>query len=77
MTQATDRDMSLLARKLRAETSGGRAAGYCWLEHPEGLGRCSRPPHTGPQHVDYYNGRPSPTSVKGVEWSERAPAAGR
>ncbi len=70
MSQTTDTDMSLLARSLRAQQSGGRAAGYCWLEHPTGLGRCTRQAHTGPQHVDHYNGRPSPTAAKGVEWSE-------
>lgn len=70
MSQTTDKDMSLRARKQRAEQSGGRAAGYCWLEHPEGLGRCTRKPHTGFAHVDHYNGRPTPSSAKGVEWSE-------
>ncbi|MFI1701936.1 hypothetical protein ACH419_39150 [Streptomyces bobili] len=70
MTQPTDTDMSLPARALRAETSGGRAAGYCWLEHPKGIGRCTRPPHTGSEHVDHYTGRTSPTSARGVEWSE-------
>lgn len=64
-------DMSRAARKLRAETSGGRAAGYCWLEHPNGAGRCTREPgHPGSTHIDHYNGRPSPTSAKGVQWSE-------
>lgn len=64
-------DMSRAARKLRAETSGGRAAGYCWLEHPTGTARCTREPgHSGSKHIDYYTGRPSPASVKGVEWSE-------
>ncbi|WP_086765307.1 hypothetical protein [Streptomyces bobili] len=70
MSQTTDTDMSLLTRKLRAETSGGRAAGYCWLEHPDGKARCTRQPHTGSEHIDYYTGRPSLTSVKGVEWTE-------
>jgi hypothetical protein len=70
MTRTTDKDMSLLARALRAQQSGGRAAGYCWLEHPKGLGRCTRQPHTDSEHVDYYTGRAKPTSVKGVEWSE-------
>ena len=50
--------------------TGGRAAGYCWLEHPKGLARCTRPPHTDSDHVDHYTGRTSPTSTKGVEWSE-------
>ena len=64
-------DMSRAARKLRAETSGGRAAGYCWLEHPEGAGLCTRETaHPGNRHVDFYTGRTSLTSTKGVEWSE-------
>lgn len=67
----TKPDMSRAARKLSAETSGGRAAGYCWLEHPDGTARCTREPgHPGYRHVDYYTGRSSLTSTKGIEWAE-------
>ncbi len=52
----------------RAAQSAGRAAGYCWMEHPDGHAHCIRPPHTDQQHVDFYNGRPSPTATSGIEW---------
>ncbi|MFJ3310292.1 hypothetical protein ACIPSA_46335 [Streptomyces sp. NPDC086549] len=61
---------SLAERSARAAQSAGRAAGYCWLEHPDGGAHCTRPPHTGQQHVDYYNGRTSPTDTNGHEWEE-------
>jgi hypothetical protein len=57
-------------RREQAARSGGRAAGYCWLEHPSRGAHCTRPPHTDGRHVDHYNGRQSPTDVKGVEWTE-------
>ncbi|MEV0183795.1 hypothetical protein AB0I54_31605 [Streptomyces sp. NPDC050625] len=57
-------------RAARAAQSGGRAAGYCWLEHPDGGAHCTRSPHADRRHVDYYNGRKSPTDASGVEWWE-------
>ncbi|MFI5684663.1 hypothetical protein [Streptomyces sp. NPDC051636] len=59
-----------VTRAMEAAQSGGRAAGYCWLEHPGGRAHCTRPPHTDRQHVDYYNGRTSPTDAAGTEWFE-------
>ena len=59
-----------LTRAMVAEQSGGRAAGYCWLEHPDGGAHCTRPPHGDTRHVDYYNGRTSPTAAAGTEWVE-------
>lgn len=52
----------------RAAQSAGRAAGYCWMEHPNGRAHCTRTPHTDNQHVDYYNGRESPTATAGFTW---------
>ncbi|MGW7260798.1 hypothetical protein [Streptomyces sp. NPDC054834] len=66
MTKRTD----LATRAMDAAQSGGRAAGYCWLEHPSGGARCTRPPHSDQRHVDYYNGRKSPTDATGTEWFE-------
>lgn len=59
-----------LERAMRAEQSGGRAGGYCWLEHPTGGAHCTRPPHKDPRHVDYNTGRSSLTDTRGVEWDE-------
>jgi hypothetical protein len=44
-------------REVKAAQSAGRAAGYCWVEHPEGGAHCTRPPGHRPRlrHVDYYN----------------------
>jgi hypothetical protein len=44
-------------REREAVTSAGRAAGYCWVEHPDGGAHCTRPPGHRPRsrHVDYYN----------------------
>lgn len=66
-------DTSLVYRIRTAEQSAGRAAGYCWLEHPSGSAHCTRSPHRDGLHVDYYNGRTSPTDTRGTEWSENAP----
>jgi hypothetical protein len=67
----TKTGISRAARERQAAKSGGRAAGYCWLEHPDGSGRCTREPdHPGSTHIDYYTGRTSPTSTTGVEWTE-------
>jgi hypothetical protein len=52
----------------RAARSAGRAAGYCWMEHPSGHAHCTRLQHTDRQHVDFYTGRSSPTATSGVEW---------
>ncbi|MEU0739134.1 hypothetical protein [Streptomyces sp. NPDC006134] len=43
------------AEQLRAAAeSAGRAAGYCWLPHPESGLHCTRPPHqTGPHEHTY------------------------
>jgi hypothetical protein len=61
---------SLADRMTEAATSAGRAAGYCWLEHPSGYGHCTRRPHTDARHVDYYTGRKQHTDTHGVEWTE-------
>lgn len=53
---------------VRAEQSAGRAAGYCWMEHPGGHAHCTRSPHSDQQHVDFYTGRTSPTATSGIEW---------
>jgi len=58
------------ARAERAAQSGGRAAGYCWLEHPSGNAFCTRQPHTDDRHVDHYTGRPSVRATAGVTWRE-------
>lgn len=44
-------------RETRAAASAGRAAGYCWVEHPEGGAHCTRLPGHYPRlkHKDYYN----------------------
>lgn len=64
----TGRLVSTEGRRNKAETSAGRAGGYCWMEHPdEGL-HCTRRPHADPHHVNYYRGRTSPTASHGIEW---------
>lgn len=57
-------------RQKEAETSAGRAGGYCWMEHPKGGRHCTRRPHADRHHVDYYNGRTSPTDTHGTEWED-------
>ncbi|MFJ8795514.1 hypothetical protein [Streptomyces sp. NPDC102462] len=57
-------------RMAEAQQSGGRAAGYCWLEHPHGGARCTRRPHEDRHHVDYYRGRKSVTDTQGTTWVE-------
>lgn len=52
----------------RKSLEAGRAAGYCWLENPDGPGRCTRPPRHGGRHVDCYNGRRSPAATSGYSW---------
>ncbi|MEV7433226.1 hypothetical protein ACIQJX_38055 [Streptomyces griseoviridis] len=55
-----------------AAESAGRAAGYCWLEHPDGARFCTLPPgHDGDQHVDKFRGRESLTAATGTAWPER------
>jgi hypothetical protein len=61
---------SLAERIREAKTSAGRAAGYCWLAHPDGGAHCTRRPHEDRRHVDYYNGRTSHTDTHGTEWTE-------
>lgn len=68
--ERADAETSLIDRFRRAEQSGGRAAGHCWLEHPDGGAHCSRLPHSDRWHVDYYNGRTSLTDTRGIEWHE-------
>ncbi|MDX2837957.1 hypothetical protein PV377_02885 [Streptomyces ipomoeae] len=63
MTQTTPTSPAI-----RAAQSAGRAAGYCWMEHPSGHAHCTRPPHSDSQHVDYYNGRKSLTDASGIAW---------
>lgn len=43
-------------REREAAESGGRAAGYCYVEHPEGGACCTRPPGHYPRtkHTSYY-----------------------
>ena len=45
-----------LTRHLEAEQSAGRAAGYCWVEHPNTASHCTRPPGHYPKlkHTNYY-----------------------
>lgn len=44
------------AREARAAESAGRAAGYCWVEHPNSGLHCTWPPRrTGP-HKHTYSG---------------------
>ncbi|MFH8805462.1 hypothetical protein ACH4F6_38975 [Streptomyces sp. NPDC017936] len=50
--------------------TGGRAAGYCWQKHPEGAGRCTRPPGHDGDHVDYYTGRRSLAATEGHRWPQ-------
>ncbi|MER6350708.1 hypothetical protein ABT186_02330 [Streptomyces sp. NPDC001634] len=41
----------------RAAKSAGRAAGYCWVEHPAEPLHCTRwPNHRGRPHKHYYTG---------------------
>ncbi|WP_326780448.1 hypothetical protein OG481_09890 [Streptomyces longwoodensis] len=62
---------SLADRMAEAASSGGRAAGYCWLEHPDGGRYCTRAPgHSDREHIDVYRGRESVTSVAGTAWRE-------
>ncbi|MBD9703350.1 hypothetical protein IHE56_14925 [Streptomyces sp. ID01-12c] len=58
------------ARAEQAARSAGRAAGYCWMEHPSGHAHCTRRPHSDNEHVDYYTGRQSVTATSGVTWRE-------
>lgn len=60
----------LLLRLQEAETSAGRAAGYCWLAHPDGGRFCSLPPGHDGDHVDVFRGRASPTAATGTRWRE-------
>ncbi|MCM1974019.1 hypothetical protein [Streptomyces sp. G1] len=62
--------MSAADRRREAETSAGRAAGYCWMEHPDGGRHCTRRPHSDRQHVDHYRGRESVTDTHGTEWTD-------
>lgn len=57
-------------RASQAARSAGRAAGYCWREHPAGNAFCTRQPHTDAEHVDYYTGRQTVTATAGVTWRE-------
>lgn len=66
----TTKPATAATRAMAAAQSAGRAAGYCWLEHPDGGAHCTRTPHTDRRHVDYYNGRKSPTDASGTEWEE-------
>ncbi|WP_306186992.1 hypothetical protein [Streptomyces sp. MK5] len=49
-----------------------RAAGYCGAPYQEGKGRCTREPgtHSDGHHVDYYNGRRSPSDTAGYRWPQ-------
>ena len=38
----------------QASQSAGRAAGYCWVQNPDGPGRCTWPPHALGGHKDHY-----------------------
>ncbi|MGI5443409.1 hypothetical protein [Streptomyces shenzhenensis] len=57
-------------RMTRAQQSAGRAAGYCWLEHPKGRRFCTRRPHADQQHIDHYRGRRASTDAQGTAWVE-------
>ncbi|MGV9456716.1 hypothetical protein [Streptomyces sp. NPDC003635] len=57
-------------RRLRAAESAGRAGGYCWMEHPESGVHCTRRPHSGRDHVNYFRGRESPPASHGFEWQD-------
>lgn len=47
-------DMSAEAREERAETSAGRAGGYCWVEDEAGRLHCTLSPGHVPPHYEYY-----------------------
>ncbi|MFF9124341.1 hypothetical protein ACF09J_13705 [Streptomyces sp. NPDC014889] len=55
----------------QASLAAGRAAGYCWAPVPGGGGHCTRRPGHDDEHVDYYNGRLSPTDTAGYRWPQR------
>ncbi|MFF4752636.1 hypothetical protein ACWD5R_11530 [Streptomyces sp. NPDC002514] len=61
---------STAERMTRAAQSAGRAAGYCYLEHPLGNRFCTRRPHTDSLHIDYYRGRESAADTQGISWCE-------
>jgi hypothetical protein len=59
-TRGNDEEKSLAA---------GRAAGYCWVRNPHGVGRCTRPPGHSDWHVDHNNGRARITDTSGSTWA--------
>ncbi|MBX9392294.1 hypothetical protein K4749_01450 [Streptomyces sp. TRM72054] len=42
-------------RATTAETSAGRAGGYCWVEHPDGGYHCTLHPNHQGKHYDVYS----------------------